>query len=385
MPEQERFLRTVEAVNAASTAPELWPDALLCISRLFDGVATTMEVFNKRPMALVDFQIAGLPPLAETAYLEHYAKHNPRADYALSHLTTPILWDAKVLDEAAMDRDPYYAKYLRSLGLRYFISGQIANDRDIQAVIAVQRTQRQGHVGRRQIALMHRLIPHVHRAFDVTMKLRTAAHQFQALEQTLDWLTDGVALLRANGSIAYSNDAIRAFAAADDGFRLGNNRIEFGTADARARLEAALGQIIRPLERQSADLAVSDFPVARPSGAPPYLVSVRPLNVSGHMQGRPGNAVVAVFIRDPVATRPAEITTLRQAYGFTEAEADLARAVQAGISPSSYAGSRGISLNTVYTHLRRIKEKTRTKRTAELILTLNGARIPLVSPADRKP
>ena len=383
MPEQERFLRAVEAVNAASTAPELWPDALLCISRLFDGVATTMEVFNKRPMALVEFRAAGLPPLAEMAYLEHYAKHNPRADYALSHLTTPILWDAKVLDEAAMDRDPYYAKYLRSIGLRYFISGQIANDRDIQAVIAVQRTQRQGHVGRRQIDLMRRLIPHVHRAFDVNMRLRTAAHQFQALEQTLDWLADGVVLLRANGSIVYSNDAIRAFAGADDGFRLGKNRIEFGTADARARLAAALGQIIRPLESQSADLAVTDFPVARPSGAPPYLVSVRSLNVSGRMQGRPGNAVVAVFIRDPVATRPAEISTLRQAYGFTEAEADLARAVQAGISPSSYARSRGISLNTVYTHLRRIKEKTRTKRTAELILTLNGARIPLVSPTHR--
>jgi DNA-binding CsgD family transcriptional regulator len=383
MSEEENFHATVDAVYAASTAPELWHDALRSIARLFGGVATTMEVFNKRPMGLAEFRVAGLPPRAETAYLEHYAKHNPRADYALSHLGEAVLWDAKVIDERAMDRTPYYAKYLKSIGLRYFISGQIANNRDIQAVIAVQRSPRQGHVGRRHIALMRRLIPHVHRAFDVDMRLRAAAHDGQALEQTLDWLLDGVVLLSADGTVAYANDAIRIFAAANDGVRLSKTTIEFGTVEARARLQSALGVVVRPHDGQADSRAVSDFPIPRPSGAPPYLVSVRPLRAAGRMHGRSDNAVAAVFIRDPVATRPAEISALRQAYGLTEAEADLARAVQAGISPPSYAQARAVSLNTIYTHLRRIKEKTGTKRTAELMLKLNGVRIPLVSPTDR--
>jgi DNA-binding CsgD family transcriptional regulator len=51
--------------------------------------------------------------------------------------------------------------------------------------------------------------------------------------------------------------------------------------------------------------------------------------------------------------------------------------VQSGMSPGDYAREHAVSVNTVYTHLRRIKEKTGCHRMAELIRRLNDLQVPL--------
>ena len=84
-----------------------------------------------------------------------------------------------------------------------------------------------------------------------------------------------------------------------------------------------------------------------------------------------------VFVRDPLGRNLAESEILREVFGFTNAEADLARALQAGASVNQYARGRAVSLNTVYTHLRRIKEKTNCKRMGELIRRLNDLQVAL--------
>jgi DNA-binding CsgD family transcriptional regulator len=68
---------------------------------------------------------------------------------------------------------------------------------------------------------------------------------------------------------------------------------------------------------------------------------------------------------------------LRDRFGLSEAEAALARALQAGVTPGNYAQVRAVSLNTVYTHLRRIKEKTACHRIPERIRKLNDLHVPL--------
>ena len=59
----------------------------------------------------------------------------------------------------------------------------------------------------------------------------------------------------------------------------------------------------------------------------------------------------------------------------------MAAALCAGVSPDDYARERRLSRNTVYTHLRRIKEKTGCTRLPELIRKLNDARTSAVRPA----
>jgi DNA-binding CsgD family transcriptional regulator len=82
-------------------------------------------------------------------------------------------------------------------------------------------------------------------------------------------------------------------------------------------------------------------------------------------------------VRDPLTGGTAATGTLRELFGLTEAEAALAQALQSGVTLAEYARQRALSLNTVYTHLRRLREKTGCNRMAELIHRLNELRLPL--------
>jgi DNA-binding CsgD family transcriptional regulator len=88
-------------------------------------------------------------------------------------------------------------------------------------------------------------------------------------------------------------------------------------------------------------------------------------------------AVAIVFVRDTQNADHADSELMRKVFGFTEAEADLAQTVQAGLPLERYARKRGVSLNTVYTHLRRLKAKTGTHQMTELSRKLNDLRLPL--------
>jgi DNA-binding CsgD family transcriptional regulator len=56
--------------------------------------------------------------------------------------------------------------------------------------------------------------------------------------------------------------------------------------------------------------------------------------------------------------------------GLSVAVGGFAAALLAGVSPADYARDCALSRNTVYTHLRRIKEKTHCARLPELIRKL---------------
>jgi DNA-binding CsgD family transcriptional regulator len=152
-----------------------------------------------------------------------------------------------------------------------------------------------------------------------------------------------VALLGADGRVVYANRAFRAIAQRDGGIAT----------------------------RDMAGRGAFDFSVARSGGAAPYLFSVRPL-AENMCAARPqSQAVAAVFIRDPSSRNTAGPRILCDVLQLTEAEVLLAEALQAGVRLKDHARARGISINTIYAHLRSIKQKTGCHRMGELIRRLN--------------
>jgi DNA-binding CsgD family transcriptional regulator len=207
----------------------------------------------------------------------------------------------------------------------------------------------------------------------MTRRLRGSADTRHSLEHALDWLADGVVLIEADGSIAYANDSFREIARADDGVRIKKNALDFAYPAARDGYGAAVAGVLA-LRSGAVQAGGGDFVVARPSGATPYMVSVRPLKES---RSGPSSrsAVAIVLVRNPSGDGSENVRLLREVFGLTNAEAGLALALRQGISLVEYARVHGISQNTVYTHLRRIREKTGCHRLPELIGKLNEARM----------
>jgi DNA-binding CsgD family transcriptional regulator len=370
------LLATIEAIHAAGLDPERWPQALDAVTRAVGGRLATLETFDRRTLQHREFVAHGLPPPGQIEYLDHYAALNLRLPAHGTARPGDILYDYRVLDEDAIKRSPFYAEFLPRLDLRYFVSGIVASSDQEVVAVSVQRSPRQGHIERAGIATMELLLPHVRQAFDVARRLKGASDFNHSLERALDWLADGVALVRHDGSVSYANETLQAIARRHNGIRLGKDTLEFAATDAREKFNAAIASIARMKSGARADPAATDFIVARATGDPPYVVSVRPLaETAERSAGR--KAIAAVFVRDPLARNPAAVATLREIFGLTEAEAGLAQALQTGASLAAYAAARGLSLNTVYTHLRRLREKTGCSRMPELIRKLNDIRVPL--------
>jgi DNA-binding CsgD family transcriptional regulator len=375
VPEGNKFHAAIEAAHAAALDEALWPEALAALARLFGAAGATLEDFSKQPFGLRYFRIVGLPPRAETEYLAHYQHNNPRAEYAFCNLSQEVLYDYALIDERTMDRHAYYSRYLTSLDLRYFMSGQIMDTPDAQAVVSIQRSRRQGHVDKRDVARMRRLLPHLRRAYDVSRRLRQPAAAARNFEYLLDWLADGIAIVRSDGRIVHANEAFLAIARRSDGVRIRRDAVEFADGRSSEQFAKAVGAVLR-LRAGDADAdASTDFALPRRDGGLAYLVSVRPLPRAS--DGIRADAAAMVFVHDPQARNGDAVALMRDVFGFTEAEAILAEALRAGTSIGDYARARKLSLNTVYWHLRRIKEKTGCHRLPELIGKLDDLRIPV--------
>ena len=380
MAESDQLLETIEAIHDAGLEPERWPDALEAVTRTLGGVAATLETFDRRTMDLTDFHSFGLPPAGEIAYLEEFAARNPRIPLMLNDRPGDVIYDYRILSEGEMHRSDFYADFLAPTGYRYFVGGALAASNRQSTLFSVQRTIKQGHVQGREIDLMRRLMPHLRQAHDVARRLGNAGAARRAFEASLDWLADGAGLIREDGTLLYANAALQEIARANDGIRIVNGgTLEFAAADERARFAGAVACACRLRGGDVGAAAITDFPATRPSGAPSWLVSLRPLLRSANSEGVAERACAVLFVRDPSRRHLSAIGLLREVFGFTAAEAALARALQAGVSPIDYARENALTHNTVYTHLRRIREKTGCKRQGDLVRTLTAILMPLRS------
>jgi DNA-binding CsgD family transcriptional regulator len=147
-----------------------------------------------------------------------------------------------------------------------------------------------------------------------------------------------------------------------------------GLASQRGCLACADRSAHRRLRQLAAMAADPDGPVGsvavpRPSGAPPYLLTVMPLHDERAWLGTP-RARALVLAIDAARCRPASAERLRERYGLTAAEARTALALLEAERLRDVAGRLGVSLPTVRTTLQRVFNKTDTHRQPELVWLL---------------
>lgn len=377
MAQRDRLLETIEALQTAGLDETLWPTALGSLTTLFGAVGASFEVVHKPTRALRDFWSFGLPQACEMGYLDHFLSVSPRVTFGYRQAPGAIGYDYMMLSEEEMNGDAFYSEFIPQFDLRYFVSVTVNPTPVDLAACAIQRSPRQGHVDNAEIALMQRISPHLRLAFETTMRLRNANKQANTLKDAFDWLTDGVVLLRANGKITYANHAMEEISRQNDGLRIVKNHIEFHAASARGRFEAALGGVARLRADVTSVPDKTDFLVVRRSGGPPYVVGLRPLSRRTREKELQTQAIAVAFVRNPLSHDAGAYRLQRDVLGLTPAEAGLAQALQQGVPLADYARQSALSHNTVYTHLRRIKEKTGCRRMPELIRKLNNLQVPL--------
>lgn len=372
MGRRDQVLATITRIHAAGLDADQWPDALGAFAHLLGGPGATLEFIERPTLRHRSMFSYGLPAVGD--YVAHYAPMCPRLPSAMRSPAGGVQYDAQHIDDQAMDKNPFYGEFLAAYDLRYFLGAVLANSDDELVISGVQFGPRQGHATAEKIRLMKLLAPHLQQAADVTRRLGALARQATRLADALDWLAEGVVMLGRDGRARYVNAAAEAILAANDGFALRQGFVEFASAGAAVSLAGALAAIARLRGGEAAMAANADFVAERPSGAPPLTISLRPFVAPESGVAGAEDALAMLFVRDPSMRSGADADLMRRAFSLTPAEADVAEALRSGQSADDYARRRGLSPNTVYTHVQRLKAKTGCARLPALIRKLEDVR-----------
>lgn len=174
----------------------------------------------------------------------------------------------------------------------------------------------------------------------------------------LDKLDRGIVLLNDNGALVDANSLARDVLASGDGIQLRGGRFAFADLE----LDARLVRLIELAGRSAGGSSTIAARIKRPR-APAYRIVVSPVGGSGDKRGV---AFVAILY-GPSERREIADTVLKELYGLTRAQAEVARRLHAGQSVEETASDLELSLNTVRTHLKVIFTKCEVQSQAELM------------------
>ena len=165
-----------------------------------------------------------------------------------------------------------------------------------------------------------------------------------------------------------ANDTAGQILQARDGLELAD-----GTLSATDDNDNVLGNLIRQVARSSrtgeSGSLDTAFALRRPSGKRALTIFLRAVN-SKQESTSAKQAAVLVMILDAALPMEAREAELRQLYGFTSMEAQVANLLMEGNSLEDCCDELGIRRTTVRMHLRNIFAKTGVRRQGELVSLL---------------
>jgi DNA-binding CsgD family transcriptional regulator len=160
-----------------------------------------------------------------------------------------------------------------------------------------------------------------------------------------------------------------------DGLKIVGGILRATDGHADSQLKQVVLDAISAIQPVACRTALS---VSRPSGKRPYQLIVAPIRngLSAFAGMRSPHLVVLVI--DPERPQRARRDDLVRLYGLTAREAAVASGLSEGKTIELVADELGITYETGRSHLRRILEKTGTRRQTEFILLM--ARLLMLSP-----
>lgn len=365
MPSDEaELLRLAVIAHESSSDPCDWPRFLEEAARAIDADVLLLQrhyFLERRSQTIATF---GMGQKFTDSYNGYYSKLNVWRDRNKSaYVKGRTVFDQLQCPRALLKRTEFYNDHLLPNRATHSMGGVIERQGETALVLTSLRDEPKGSFGGEQGRLVERLLPHLSRAFIAQERLQV----LEGGERALNALSLGVVLLASDSRLVFSNRAADDMLRTDDGLSLRHGRLVASTSNTDAALLRMLQYAVAPGECVECP---SDVLVMRPSGRRPYHVIAAPLRRRPAPFAGIAAPVALVLIRDSELQRPVGLDALKQGYGLTSREAELALAFSEGETLQRTADRLGITYETARTHLRHILSKTGTSRQAELMALL---------------
>jgi DNA-binding CsgD family transcriptional regulator len=366
MYRQDDVLRLVGLIYEAALDGSRWQTVLEALAELVDAQALTFwsiaHADNPRPV-----QFTRLDPAFFRVYPNDAAPDPWMAPAVARNFFRPgiVALGEELVPATSLTKTPFYNEIGKRFGVIGGFGLVFGYDATVGGLFGNQR--RLGQFGEAERTLFQTLAPHIERAIAMKRQLSRAQAERRELGDVLERVATAVLLVDRHAVLTFVNGAGAALLRTGDGL-LSTTR----------GLTASVGTETRALRDMVAACALTSdgdgvYPggtlrVSRRSGQPLHLM-VAPFRLElGSTLDRRASAVV--FVHDPDASTTLDDAVLRHLYGFTAAEARVARLLGGGQTLAEIQDTLQLSSNTVRSHLKRLFEKTGTRTQSQLVHAL---------------
>jgi DNA-binding CsgD family transcriptional regulator len=308
----------------------------------------------------------GFDPAFVSSYNDYYANRNAFMIHGKEHL-----WDGNVCTndvlcpDRILFRTEFYNDWLVPQKAYRAIDAVIAKHETLMSILVLIRGNNAKVPDRDDISFVQTLVPHLRRAVQVHGKLADLRLLQQATKDALDRWSMGIVLLDKHGRVILLNQAAESIARQGEGLFLESGELRTKLTSETTKLRKLIRGAISTATRQVAEPGGAMM-ISRQAPRRPLSVLVAPL--SGQQSIVPLiEAACAIFVADPDANLQTDTDILRELYGLTAAESKVTALLVQGNDIRRIADELQVGLNTARTHLKRVFEKTHTRRQAELV------------------
>jgi DNA-binding CsgD family transcriptional regulator len=374
MAADDKLLEVIGSVYEAALDASLWPTALdqVCEWCGVPGILMALiDNATRQGLFLVEY---GLTDEAIQPYASDIMPSCPRTERFFAYPERQFHFDYQHLSECEISRDGCYDRLQEVTGYRYYLAAKLVSRKNWTAVVSLQRTHRQGHVGQQDIERFAPLFPHLGRAVEIAQRLGTASLQSAAALDAMGRVPFAMFVLASDGEVMFMNEAAEAVLAAGEGLCLDERRLRSLSRSANPTLQRLIASAVETFLGTGTGGGGS-MRLPRPSGRRDYAVLVAPLSVQKTVFADKHPAA-AVFVTDPEKEQDISAARLQDLHGLTPAEARVGAAVVGGRTVKEIARAQGTSLNTVRSQLKSVFDKLGVHRQSDLVRRLLSAPFP---------
>lgn len=317
----------------------------------------------------------GIPKEVLSTYQEKWKDQDPYVSHVnLSEQPVGVIVPSHELcPDDILEQTAVYRHFFHALDWHYGGGVLIDFQPTMAALMSTLRSKSVGPLNQEEIGLWQRLVPHLQRAVRLHGERAVVRAERDALLRYFDDTDAGLLLANRVGTVLLSNGPGRSTLSQGNGLYLSpDGRLKALHPDDDILLSQAIARFATPHNHRVDTCKIA---VRRGKGNAPLLVVLSPAGREVTVNISAREPAVLIYVFDPQIPMEFDPAALQSLFALTPAEAGFACRLGEGATVEEAAKALFVSVNTARTHLKRILQKTNTRRQSELVaLVLRVAR-----------
>ncbi|MFN4163122.1 MAG: helix-turn-helix transcriptional regulator [Ferrovibrio sp.] len=364
-----KLLDAIEAVYDAAIDPAGWNKALQVVTQHTGATGFNLFIVDNAVGRVCHSEFLNIPDGLLDCYYAYYIDKDPGMRFFAENPNEGIYYNYLHSSEDEIERSEYYSWLQSAGGSRYYLATTFTVGKRFSCIASSQRDHKVGHAQSGDIENIRQLTPHFQRAVQINQMFNTVDLRLGAARDALELFPYGVFLLDNKGEVIFTNHMAQSMLAERDGVMMTNQRLGALHITANRRLHEAVRQCLQAAAKESV-YGGDAFTIARVTDGRYYTIEVVPL-MSKERLFTESQPAVLVLLGDPQRGPRLRSQQIRDMYGLTATEAEIAILLAQGTRPAEICRIKGISPNTLKTHRRRLFDKLEVETQAQLARMIN--------------